>query len=344
MPTVLVTGCAGFIGSHLVERLLEGDNRVIGIDCFTDYYSRTLKRANIARALARHEFTLIEKDIIDMRSFPAVDYVFHMAAQPGVRASWGSNFEIYLRNNVEVTQNLLEFYKKKQIKKFIYSSSSSVYGDAPLPMTEDSLLQPVSPYGVTKLAAEHLCYLYWKNYNVPTISLRYFTVYGPRQRPDMAIHRFIKAVLSDEAVTVYGEGTQTRDFTFINDVLEALSLAAKTELCGEAFNIGGGSQISINELIGRIEGITGKKAQVSRVVKQHGDVRDTRADISKAWTMLGWKPHWDIERGLAEYVRGCRESPRLCCVRVGAVKTGACDIGVRIGTKHVHQPKVRDAR
>jgi len=146
---------------------------------------------------------------------------------------------------------------------------------------------------------------------VPIISLRYFTVYGPRQRPDMAIYRFIKAVLSDEAVSVYGEGTQTRDFTFINDVLEALSLAAKTELCGEAFNIGGGSQISITELIGRIESITGKKAQVNLVVKQKGDVKDTRADISKAWTMLGWKPHWQIERGLEEYVRWCRESRRF---------------------------------
>jgi UDP-glucose 4-epimerase len=303
MPTALVTGCAGFIGSHLVERLLESNNRVVGIDCFTDYYSPALKRANIARAAAQREFTLIEKDIVDMRSFPAVDYVFHMAAQPGVRASWGTNFEVYLRNNVKATQNLLEFYKSQQIKKFIYSSSSSVYGDAPLPMREDSLAKPVSPYGVTKLAAEHLCYLYWKNFNVPTISLRYFTVYGPRQRPDMAIHKFVKAVLTNEVISIYGDGTQTRDFTFISDVIDALALAAKTELCGEVFNVGGGSQISVNELVEEIERITEKSAEIDRTIAQKGDVKDTQADISKARNQLGWRPRLHISEGLKEYVK-----------------------------------------
>lgn len=307
MPTTLVTGCAGFIGSHLVERLLESGNRVIGIDSFTDYYSPALKRANVARAAAQHEFTLIEKDIVDMRSFPAVDYVFHMAAQPGVRGSWGTNFEVYLRNNVRATQNLLEFYKSQQIKKFINSSSSSVYGDAQLPMREDSLAKPVSPYGVTKLAAEHLCYLYWKNFNVPTISLRYFSVYGPRQRPDMAIHKFVKAILNEEMMVVYGDGTQTRDFTFISDVVDALVLAAGTELYGEAINIGGGTQISVNELLGKVERIVGKEAQVDRVRQQEGDVKDTRADIHKAWKTLDWRPHWHIEQGLEESVRWCRE-------------------------------------
>jgi nucleoside-diphosphate-sugar epimerase len=303
MPTALVTGCAGFIGSHLVERLLESDFRVIGIDCFTDYYSPALKRANIERAAAQREFTLIEKDIVEMRSFPAVDYVFHMAAQPGVRASWGTNFEVYLRNNVRATQNLLEYYKSQQIKKFIYSSSSSVYGDAPLPMREDSLVKPVSPYGVTKLAAEHLCYLYWKNFNVPSISLRYFTVYGPRQRPDMAIHKFVKAVLTDEVISIYGDGSQTRDFTFIRDVIDALVLGAETELCGEVFNVGGGSQISVNELVEEIERITEKRAVIDRTVAQKGDVKDTRADISKVRNQLGWRPHWHIRDGLKEYVR-----------------------------------------
>ena len=308
MASVLVTGCAGFIGSHLVERLLEQGHTVVGIDCFTDYYSPERKHANISRAEVQPEFTLMTEDIVDMRRFPSVEYVFHMAAQPGVRASWGSNFEVYLRNNVEATQKLLEFYKSKHLKRFIYSSSSSVYGDAPLPMREDTLTKPVSPYGVTKLAAEHLCYLYWKNFSVPTVSLRYFTVYGPRQRPDMAIHKFVQAVLSEESVAVYGDGTQTRDFTFISDVVDALVLAAETEVGGEVINIGGGSQISVNEVLEKIGRIAGKKAQIRRLGKQKGDVKDTRAEISKARSVLGWRPHWHIDRGLAEYVRWYLES------------------------------------
>ena len=210
-----VTGCGGFIGSHLVDRLLELGYEVTGIDCFTDYYSREIKEANISNALKHNNFKLIEEDILDMDKFPEVDYIFHLAAQAGVRASWGKSFEIYTRNNIEATQKLLEFYKDREIKKFVYASSSSVYGDAELPMREDSLLKPVSPYGVTKLAGENLCYLYWKNYQVPTVSLRYFTVYGPRQRPDMAIHKFVKAISNNEEITVFGDGSQTRDFTFV---------------------------------------------------------------------------------------------------------------------------------
>ena len=168
-----------------------------------------------------------------MDKFPEVDYVFHEAAQAGVRASWGKSFDVYTRNNIETTQKLLEFYKGIKIKKFVYASSSSVYGDAELPMREDSLLKPVSPYGVTKLAAENLCYLYWKNYNVPTVSLRYFTVYGPRQRPDMAIHKFVKAILKGDEITVFGDGTQTRDFTYVDDAVEATILAAESNSVGE---------------------------------------------------------------------------------------------------------------
>ena len=298
----IVTGCAGFIGSHLVDKLLEHGYEVIGIDCFTDYYPREIKEANISNALKSRDFKFIEKDIWDMDKFPEVDYVFHEAAQAGVRASWGKSFEIYTRNNVQATQKLLEFYKSKNIKKFVYASSSSVYGDTKLPMREDSLLKPVSPYGVTKLAGENLCYLYWKNYSVPTVSLRYFTVYGPRQRPDMGIHKFVKAIFKGDEITVFGDGKQTRDFTFVDDAVEANILAAMGNIIGEVFNIGGGSRISVNDLIKKIEEIVGKKARIKYIEKQKGDVRDTLADVNKAKAELSWMPKVGIEEGLRKFV------------------------------------------
>ena len=302
----LVTGCAGFIGSHLVDKLLEREYKVIGIDCFTDYYTREIKEANISNALNHDNFKLIEEDISNLNEYPEVDYVFHLAAQAGVRASWGKSFEIYTRNNIESTQKLLEFYKDRQIKKFVYASSSSVYGDAELPMKEDSLLKPVSPYGVTKLAGENLCYLYWKNYGVPTIALRYFTVYGPRQRPDMAIHKFVRAIFSDEEITVFGDGTQTRDFTYVDDAVEANLLVALSDVEGEVFNIGGGSRISVNELIKRVEETNRKKMKVKYIAKQKGDVKDTLADMNKAQAMLNWKPKIEINEGLRKYVEWYR--------------------------------------
>ena len=239
-----------------------------------------------------------------MIEYPEVDYLFHLAAQAGVRASWGKNFEIYTRNNIQATQKLLEFYKDLNIKKFVYASSSSVYGDAELPMREDSLVKPVSPYGVTKLAGENLCYLYYKNYGAPTVSLRYFTVYGPRQRPDMAIHNFIRAIFKGDEITIYGDGTQTRDFTFVDDAVEANVLAAKAnnDLLGEVFNVGGGSRISVNELINEIEKIMEKKAKIKYIEKQKGDVRDTLADVSKANKELKWMPKVKIEEGLRKFV------------------------------------------
>jgi len=298
----LVTGCAGFIGSHLTERLLRNGYEVIGIDCFTDYYAREIKERNIENALNEKNFKLIGEDILEMNEYPEVDYVFHEAAQAGVRASWGKSFEIYTRNNIEATQKLLEFYKDREIKKFVYASSSSVYGDAELPMREDSLLKPVSPYGVTKLAGENLCYLYWRNYNVPTVSLRYFTVYGPRQRPDMAIHKFVKAILNGEEITVFGDGTQTRDFTFIDDVVEANILAGNSEIEGGVFNVGGGSRISVNKLIKLLEEIIGKEARIKYIEKQKGDVWDTLADTTKISNELNWEPEVKIEEGLKMFV------------------------------------------
>lgn len=298
MTKILATGCAGFVGSHLIESLLRKGYIVIGIDCFTDYYPRQIKEANISSALENKNFELIRENISNMKNFPKVDYVFHLAAQPGVRASWGKNFEIYLRNNVLATQKLFEFYKNFKIKKFVYASSSSVYGDVELPMRENSLLKPISPYGVTKLAGENLCYLYYKNYEVPIVSLRYFTVYGPRQRPDMAIYRFTKALLKGEEITVYGDGTQTRDFTYVEDVVEATIMAAESNLVGEVLNIGGGSRTSVNELIGIMEGTIERRTKVKYSETQKGDVRHTWADISKAERLLGWKPKTSLEQGL----------------------------------------------
>lgn len=299
----LVTGCAGFIGSHLVDKLLERGYEVTGIDCFTDYYAKDLKKRNIANALNHKNFVFIEDDLLKINEYPEVDYIFHEAAQAGVRASWGKSFEIYTRNNVEVTQRLLEFYKDQELKKIVYASSSSVYGDAELPMREKSLLKPVSPYGVTKLAGENLCYLYCKNYSVPTVSLRYFTVYGPRQRPDMAIHKFVRAILNGKELTVFGDGTYTRDFTYIDDVIEANILAATNEIEGEVFNVGGGSKISVNELIEVLEEITGEKASIKYIEKQKGDVRDTLADTGKIRDKLNWTPEIKVEEGIERFVR-----------------------------------------
>jgi len=296
----LVTGCAGFIGSHLTDRLLADGFDVIGIDCFTDYYSREYKDENLKNALEGDAFTLIEQDILSIDTFPDVDYVFHQAAQAGVRKSWGADFEIYARDNILATQRLLEYYKGCKIKKFVYASSSSVYGNCELPMAETQMLKPVSPYGVTKLAAEHLCYLYHKNYCVPTVSLRYFTVYGPRQRPDMSIHLFVRAIIEGDTITVYGDGNQTRDFTFIDDVVDANVFVAMSGSQGEVFNVGGGTSICVNELIEIIESVVGKKAIIEHIDEQNGDVNDTLADASRI-RRLGWVPKVRIYEGIRRF-------------------------------------------
>jgi nucleoside-diphosphate-sugar epimerase len=298
----LVTGCAGFIGSTLTDRLLNDGHEVIGIDCFSDYYSPAIKKENIEGASHHPGLTLIESDILGMPAFPEVDVVFHLAAQAGVRASWGSDFLIYSRNNIEATQVLLEGYKDRELKKFVYASSSSVYGDVPLPMREDVRIQPVSPYGVTKLAAEHLCYLYWKNFGLPVVSLRYFSVYGPRQRPDMAINKFVKAIFQNKPITVFGDGSQTRDFTYVSDVVDANIRAANSSVNGEVFNIGGGSRISVINLIREIEKYSGKTAQIRFEEFQKGDVNDTLAENTKAQEFLAWMPRVPISKGIKNYI------------------------------------------
>ena len=298
----LVTGCAGFIGSNLTERLLSEGTKVIGIDCFTKYYDKKIKYENIKNFIKNPEFTLIQKDILEMDCYPDVDVVFHQAAQAGVRSSWGSDFSIYTRNNIEATQKLLEWYKDKNLIKFVYASSSSVYGDVPLPMNEEMKLQPVSPYGVTKLAGEHLCYLYYKNFEIPSISLRYFTVYGPRQRPDMAIYKFVKAIMNNAPISLYGDGNQTRDFTYISDIVEANILAMKSAKDGLCFNVGGGSRIAINDLIHIIEGSCNRKALIQYETYQKGDVNNTLAEIKRAEIDLKWHPNVTIQEGIQRYV------------------------------------------
>jgi UDP-glucose 4-epimerase len=300
----LVTGAAGFIGSSLSERLIKEGHEVVGVDCFTDYYPRSIKEENLKNLLKISEFNFLEVDILEAKleeMLVGVDTIFHQAAQAGVRSSWGAEFEIYTSNNVLATQRLLEACKGVGIKKFIYASSSSVYGDSEeLPLREGSLLKPVSPYGVTKLAGEHLSYTYWKNFNVPVISLRYFTVYGPRQRPDMAFHKFIKAIVIDEAIEIYGDGEQTRDFSFISDIVEGNILAMKSDAVGEVFNLGGGSRVSVNKVLDTLQEIAGKSTKIVYRDVQKGDVRHTLADTGNARKYLGYNPQIKLKEGLTE--------------------------------------------
>jgi UDP-glucose 4-epimerase len=299
----LVTGVAGFIGSTLAEQLLADGAEVVGIDCFTDYYPRALKERNLSAARRHPRFRFVESRIqdADLRSLLADrTHVFHLAAQAGVRKSWGRDFSVYTSNNVEATQMLLEACAGLTLERVVYSSSSSVYGDnVPLPMREDALPQPVSPYGVTKLAAEQLCYLYYVNERVPTVSLRYFTVYGPRQRPDMGFHKFLRATLLDQPITVYGDGEQTRDFTFVHDAVAANVAAATRGVPGRVYNIGGGSRVSINQVLEMIGRVSGRRPRVTVNPAQKGDMRHTYADTSLARADLGFVPKVGLEEGLA---------------------------------------------
>ncbi len=316
---VLVTGCAGFVGSHLTERLLNDGFEVLGIDSFLDYYSEKIKEANLKNARKNPRFEFIKADILELELkdvLEGVDCIFHQAAQAGVRSSWGDSFQIYTNSNILATQRLLEACARDRgergIRRFVYASSSSVYGDTKsLPTCEHELPRPISPYGVSKLAGEHLCYLYWKNFGIPTIALRYFTVYGPRQRPDMAFYKFIDAIFNSRKITIYGDGNQTRDFTFVSDIVEANILAIDGGEDGNVYNIGGGSRISVNRIIDILEKITGKNAVVEHTKTQKGDVKDTYADISKAEADLGYKSRVSIEEGLKKQVMWHREHAQI---------------------------------
>ena len=298
----VVTGVAGFIGSQLAEKLLAAGAEVTGIDCFTDYYSRSLKESNLITCRAHPAFRLKETTVqaADWHSLlDGASHVFHLAAQAGVRRSWGSDFGVYTSCNIEATQVLLESCVGHHLERFVYASSSSVYGDAAsIPMREDTRPQPVSPYGVTKLAAEHLCQLYWANYQIPTVSVRYFTVYGPRQRPDMAFNRFLRAMHTEQSITLYGDGEQTRDFTFVADAVNATVAAADRGAAGAVYNIGGGSRVSMNNVLDLMAATTGRVPRISREPVQKGDMRDTYADTTLARRDLGFTPSVGLADGI----------------------------------------------
>jgi nucleoside-diphosphate-sugar epimerase len=300
--TALVTGAAGFLGSHLCQALLDAGEEVIGLDCFTAHYDRSLKEANLGALAESPSFTALEADVGEIESLIGhVEVVYHLAGQPGVRPSWGSDFDLYLRHNVRATQRVLEVCHRQPIKKLVFASSSSVYGDAEsYPTPETVVPQPVSPYGVTKLAAEHLCELYRKAYGIPTASLRLFTVYGPRQRPDMAFSRLVSAALYGRTFELYGDGEQTRDFTFVGDVVQAMLDVADSQWCG-VVNIGGGARTSMNQVIDIVTSLTGPIA-VERQPAQRGDARHTAADTAVASSAFGYHPRTTLADGLAQMV------------------------------------------
>ena len=298
----LVTGGAGFIGSHLSERLLAQGAHVRAIDAFTDFYPRPLKERNLEGVRGRAGYEFIEGDLRELdlpKVLDGITHVFHLAAQAGVRRSWGADFQVYTGLNIDSTQRLLEACVGRPIERLVYASSSSVYGDdVAIPMVETAVPQPVSPYGVTKLAAEQLCYLYYFNYKVPAVSLRYFTVYGPRQRPDMGFHRFFRAVLDGRPLVQFGDGLQTRDFTYVGDAAGATADAAVHGVPGRVYNIGGGARVSLREVFELIARVSGRKVTIDQQGPQKGDMRDTYADTSRAQADLGFKPSVTLEEGL----------------------------------------------
>jgi nucleoside-diphosphate-sugar epimerase len=301
---VVVTGAAGFIGSHLCERLLALGHQVVGIDSFTDYYERARKEQNLEDSRAHPDFTFEELDLVDgdLRSaLRGARVVFHLAGQPGVRPSWGGQFDRYVRDNVLATQRLLESMKETPVERLVFAGSSSVYGDAEMfPTKESALPQPVSPYGVTKLAAEHLALLYAKNFGLPVVSVRYFTVYGPRQRPDMAFARFMQALVDGEAIEVFGDGEQTREFTYVSDAVEGTIKAATADVVGQVFNLGGGSRVTINRVLATLEDISRIKVRRKTLSAAPGDPRHTGASINLARERLGWEPRVSLREGLAK--------------------------------------------
>jgi nucleoside-diphosphate-sugar epimerase len=299
----LVTGAAGFIGSTLCDRLIADGADVVGLDCFTDYYPRAIKQQNLEGLQTAAGFRFVESRVqdADLASLLADrTHVFHLAAQAGVRKSWGRNFEIYTVNNIDATQLLLEACTQARLEKIVYASSSSVYGDqVPMPMREDTVPQPVSPYGVTKLAAEQLCHLYQVNFGLPTVALRYFTVYGPRQRPDMGFHKFLRAAILGEPITLYGDGEQTRDFTYVHDAVTATVAAAIQGVPSRVYNVGGGSRVTVNEVLEMIGRVSGRRPIITVDAAQKGDMRHTYADTSRARADLGFVPAVGLEEGLA---------------------------------------------
>ena len=302
MSRVLITGAAGFIGSHLADRMLSLGHEVIGVDVFTEYYPRENKLRNLARASSQKGFRLVEEDLVESdlkKLLQGVDGVVHLAAQPGVRSSWGVNFPLYLRRNVEVTQRLLEAASEVGLERFVFASSSSIYGPAgDRPVREDSPRRPASPYGLSKLGAEELVSLYGRERGVPATVLRYFTVYGPRQRPEMALARFIAATIRGQRVEIFGDGNQIREMTYVSDVVDA-TVAALEAPPGGTYNVGGGVQATVNDMVEAVGRALGKPVEANYGPAAEGDVRSTWADTTHARHELGFEPRVRLEEGVA---------------------------------------------
>lgn len=311
MSRCLVTGAAGFIGSHLCEALLGAGHDVIGVDAFIPYYPRSIKERNLRSALASPRFRFHELDLRTADLEPLVrdcDVIFHEAAMAGLMKSW-SEFDLYVSCNIIATQRLLEAAKRAAIPHFIHISTSSVYGRDAVQATEDRPLTPFSPYGVTKVAAENICRAYHDNFDVPITILRYFSVYGPRQRPDMAYHILIRALLKDEPFTVYGDGTQSRSNTYVADCVQATIAAfeRRDAVLGEVMNIGGGQVVTLNEVIQMAEQLTGRSARIRREPPRPGDQKHTAADIAKAQRLLNYQPSTPVYEGLRAQIEWERQ-------------------------------------
>lgn len=312
----LVTGCAGFVGSHLCRRLLDEGTTVLGVDSFTNFYGRELKKTNLAAVRDDPGFELQRVDLSrDSLSglLGGVDAVYHLAGQPGVRGSFGATFRTYARHNIEATQRLLEEAIDQPIQAFVYASSSSVYGDdVPYPTPETAPTVPLSPYGMTKVAAEQLAGVYFRTHGIPVVGLRYFSIYGPRQRPDMAFARFIGQLVTDHPITVYGEGRQVRDFTYVDDVVEATLLAAGRGRPGAIYNIGGGRPTALRDAIDLLCEILGRPADLLTLPPAPGDVARTGADGSLAREVLGFEPRTGLADGLAAQAKATlHDLPKL---------------------------------
>ena len=317
---VVVTGAAGFIGSHLCEALCASGVKVLGVDCLTDYYDPQEKMRNLAGMadLAGFSFASVDLRNGDLRALlDGATGVFHQAGQPGVRMSWGSGFSDYCEHNVKATQRLLEAAKAVATPRVVYASSSSVYGNAAsYPTKETDLPHPNSPYGVTKLAAEHLCALYAANWALPTVSLRYFTVYGPRQRPDMAIRRLADCAVTGQPFALFGDGRQVRDFTFVSDVVNANIEAGFRDVApGTVVNIAGGSHVAMTELIEIVEDVAGVSVAWERYSTEAGDVQKTGGTTERAHRVLGWEPRVSLREGLTAQLEWSRARNRVATVQ-----------------------------
>ena len=310
----MVTGAAGFIGSHLVDTLLARGHDVVGVDGFTDYYSRSAKERNLEQARAHDRFTFKSVDLAEdglLEVVEGAEVIYHLAGRPGVRAAL-MQFDQYWRENVVATHRLLEALKGSPLKMLVYAGSSSVYGDAEVfPTAETAVPAPLSPYGVTKLAGEHLAYVYWKNYEVPSVRLRYFSVYGPRMRPDLMLSKAMRAIYDGSVFDVFGDGEQTREFTYVADAVEGTILAAERGARGDLYNLGGGSSVTVNHVLDLLEETSGRKLQRRNVARQPGDHRRAGASITRARIQLGWEPRTPLREGLEAQWRWFEETTEV---------------------------------